>query len=147
MSYEAPFAGLRVVDLSQGIAGPYAGMLLALYGADVVKVEPPEGDWARTVGTRYGDQTAFSVAANLGKRSIALDLKTPEGQEIVRRLVARGDVLLEDSVRRGREAGRGLRRSRPSIHASSTTRCPAFARRDRTGTVPPSTRFSNPSRA
>lgn len=95
MSYEAPFAGLRVVDLSQGIAGPYAAMLLALYGADVVKVEPPEGDWSRTVGTRYGGQTAFSVAANLGKRSIALDLKTVEGQEIVRRLVARGDVFLE----------------------------------------------------
>ena len=95
MSYEAPFAGLRVVDLSQGIAGPYAAMLLALYGADVVKVEPPEGDWARTVGTRYGDQTAFSIAGNLGKRSIALDLKRPEGQEIVRRLVARGDVFLE----------------------------------------------------
>ncbi len=95
MSYDAPFAGLRVVDLSQGIAGPYAAMLLALYGADVVKVEPPEGDWSRTVGTRYGDQTAFSVAANLGKRSIAVDLKTAEGQEIVRRLVARADVFLE----------------------------------------------------
>jgi len=95
MSYEAPFAGLRVVDLSQGIAGPYAAMLLALYGADVVKVEPPEGDWSRTVGTRYGDQTAFSVAANLGKRSIAVDLKTDAGQEVVRRLVARGDVFLE----------------------------------------------------
>jgi crotonobetainyl-CoA:carnitine CoA-transferase CaiB-like acyl-CoA transferase len=95
MSYEAPFAGVRVVDLSQGIAGPYAAMLLALYGADVVKVEPPEGDWSRTVGTRYGDQTAFSVAANLGKRSIAVDLKTAEGLEVVRRLVARGDVFLE----------------------------------------------------
>jgi crotonobetainyl-CoA:carnitine CoA-transferase CaiB-like acyl-CoA transferase len=95
MSYDTPFAGLHVVDLSQGVAGPYAAMLLALYGADVVKVEPPEGDWSRTVGTRYGDQTAFSVAANLGKRSIALDLKTAEGREIVRRLVARGDVFLE----------------------------------------------------
>jgi crotonobetainyl-CoA:carnitine CoA-transferase CaiB-like acyl-CoA transferase len=95
MSYEAPFAGLRVVDLSQGVAGPYAAMLLGLYGADVVKVEPPEGDWSRTLGTRYGDQTAFSIAANLGKRSIAVDLKTPEGQEIVRRLIARGDVFLE----------------------------------------------------
>jgi len=95
MSYEAPFAGLRVVDLSQGVAGPYAAMLLALYGADVVKVEPPEGDWSRTVGTRYGDQTAFSVAANLGKRSIALDLKSDDGREIVRRLIARGDVFLE----------------------------------------------------
>ena len=95
MSYEAPFAGLRVVDLSQGVAGPYAAMLLALYGADVVKIEPPEGDWSRTVGTRYGDQTAFSIAANLGKRSIAVDLKTAEGQEIVRRLIGRGDVFLE----------------------------------------------------
>ena len=95
MSYDAPFAGLRVVDLSQGVAGPYAAMLLALYGADVVKVEPPEGDWSRMVGTRYGEHTAFSIAPNLGKRSIAVDLKTPEGQEIVRRLVSRGDVVLE----------------------------------------------------
>lgn len=95
MSYEAPFAGLRVVDLSQGIAGPYAAMLLAQYGADVVKVEPPEGDWARTLGTRYGDQTAFSIAANLGKRSIVLDLKSPRGLEVVRRLAARADVFVE----------------------------------------------------
>jgi crotonobetainyl-CoA:carnitine CoA-transferase CaiB-like acyl-CoA transferase len=95
MSYHAPFAGLKVIDLSQGIAGPYAAMMLGLYGADVVKVEPPEGDWSRTVGTRYGDQTAFSVGANLGKRSIALDLKTDEGQKIVRRLLTHADVFLE----------------------------------------------------
>ena len=95
MSYEAPFAGLRVVDLSQGVAGPYAAMLLARYGADVVKVEPPEGDWARTLGRRYGDHTAFSIAANLGKRSIALDLKTDHGREAVRRLTIRADVFLE----------------------------------------------------
>ena len=51
MSYDAPFAGLKVVDLSQGVAGPYCGMLLAQYGADVIKVEPTgEGDWARTLG-------------------------------------------------------------------------------------------------
>jgi CoA:oxalate CoA-transferase len=66
MSYEAAFEGLRVLDLSQGIAGPYAGMLLAQHGADVIKVEPPDGDWARTLGKRYGDHTAFSIAANLG---------------------------------------------------------------------------------
>ena len=95
MSYEAPFAGLRVVDLSQGVAGPYAAMLLARYGADVVKVEPPEGDWARTLGRRYGNHTAFSIASNLGKRSIALDLKTDHGREAVRRLTARADVFLE----------------------------------------------------
>jgi crotonobetainyl-CoA:carnitine CoA-transferase CaiB-like acyl-CoA transferase len=95
MGYDAPFAGLRVVDASQGIAGPYAGMLLALYGADVVKVEPPEGDWARHLGRRYGDQSAFSLAANLGKRSIAVDLKRAEGRDVVRRLARRADVFIE----------------------------------------------------
>ena len=95
MSYQAPYEGLRVIDLSQGIAGPYAAMLLAQYGADVIKVEPPDGDWARILGVRYGDQTVFSIAGNLGKRSIAVDLKTDEGREIVRRLAAGADVFLE----------------------------------------------------
>ena len=95
MSYDAPFAGLKVVDLSQGIAGPYAGMLLAQYGADVIKVEPPEGDWARALGRRYGDMSAFAIAANLGKRAIVLDLKTDEGRGTLRRLVASADVFLE----------------------------------------------------
>ncbi len=95
MSYDAPFAGLKVVDLSQGIAGPYAGMLLAQYGADVIKVEPPEGDWARALGRRYGDLTAFVIAANLGKRAIVLDLKAEEGRATLRRLVSSADVFLE----------------------------------------------------
>jgi crotonobetainyl-CoA:carnitine CoA-transferase CaiB-like acyl-CoA transferase len=96
MSYEAPFAGLKVVDLSQGVAGPYCGMLLAQYGADVIKVEPTgEGDWARTLGTRYGDQSAYSIPANLGKRSVALDLKSAQGKDVLWRLIAGADVLLE----------------------------------------------------
>lgn len=95
MSYDAPFAGLKVVDLSQGVAGPYAAMLLAQYGADVIKVEPPEGDWARALGKRYGDLTAFSIAANLGKRAIMLDLKTDEGRDTLRRLTASADVFIE----------------------------------------------------
>jgi crotonobetainyl-CoA:carnitine CoA-transferase CaiB-like acyl-CoA transferase len=95
MSYDAPFAGLKVVDLSQGIAGPYAAMLLAQYGADVIKVEPPDGDWSRTLGQRYGDHTAFSIAGNLGKRSIALDLKHPQGRTILERLARRADVFIE----------------------------------------------------
>jgi len=95
MSYDAPFAGLKVVDLTQGIAGPYAGMLLAQYGADVVKVEPPEGDWARALGRRYGDLSAFVIAANLGKRAIVLDLKAEEGRATLRRLVTSADVFLE----------------------------------------------------
>src|SRR5713101_5077333 len=95
MSYAAPFEGLRVLDLSQGIAGPYAGMLLAQHGADVIKVEPPGGDWSRTLGKRYGDHTAFSIAANLGKRSIALDLKHHRDRAIAHRLGARADVVME----------------------------------------------------
>ena len=75
MSYDAPFAGLKVVDLSQGIAGPYCAMLLAQHGADVIKVEGlGDGDWARTLGVRYGSHSAFSIIGNLGKRSIAVDL-------------------------------------------------------------------------
>ena len=107
MSYDAPFAGLKVVDLSQGIAGPYSAMLLAQYGADVIKVEPPEGDWARELGKRYGDLSAFFVAANLGKRAIVLDLKAEEGQATLRRLLSTADVFLE-SYRPGVVARLGI---------------------------------------
>ena len=66
MNFERPYEGLTVVDMSQGVAGPYCAMLLAQNGADVIKIEPAEGDWARHLGKTYGDHTAFSVAANLG---------------------------------------------------------------------------------
>jgi crotonobetainyl-CoA:carnitine CoA-transferase CaiB-like acyl-CoA transferase len=96
MSYDAPFAGLKVIDLSQGIAGPYCAMLLAQYGADVIKVEGiGEGDWARTLGTRYGNHSAFSVIGNLGKRSVAVDLKSDAGKDVVWRLLQGADVFLE----------------------------------------------------
>jgi crotonobetainyl-CoA:carnitine CoA-transferase CaiB-like acyl-CoA transferase len=96
MSYDAPFAGLKVVDLSQGIAGPYCAMLLAQHGADVIKVEGlGDGDWARTLGVRHGNHSAFSVIGNLGKRSIAVDLKNDAGKEIVWRLLEGADIFLE----------------------------------------------------
>jgi CoA:oxalate CoA-transferase len=95
MSFEKPYAGIKVVDLSQGVAGPYCAHLLARHGADVIKVEPLEGDWSRALGQRYGDHTAFSVAANLGKKSIAVDLKTEAGKGIVDRLIPDADVFLE----------------------------------------------------
>ena len=96
MSYEAPFAGLKVVDLSQGIAGPYCAMLLAQHGADVIKVEGiGDGDWARTLGARYGNHSAFSVIGNLGKRSIAVDLKAEAGKQVVWRLLKDADIFLE----------------------------------------------------
>ncbi len=107
MSYEAPFAGLRVVDLSQGIAGPYCAMLLAQHGADVIKIEPPSGDWSRSLGTRHGEQTAYSIGANLGKRSIIANLTEASGAQIVRRLIERADVFFE-SFRPGVAARLGV---------------------------------------
>jgi crotonobetainyl-CoA:carnitine CoA-transferase CaiB-like acyl-CoA transferase len=96
MSYEAPFAGLKVIDLSQGIAGPYCGMLLAQHGATVIKIEPTEsGDWTRILGKVYGDHTAYSIPGNLGKRSVALDLKTEDGKAVLWRLLEDADVMME----------------------------------------------------
>jgi crotonobetainyl-CoA:carnitine CoA-transferase CaiB-like acyl-CoA transferase len=96
MSYDAPFAGLKVIDLSQGVAGPYCAMLLAQYGANVIKVEPTDtGDWSRALGTVYGDHTAYSIPANLGKRSIALDLKQPAGRDVLWRLIGGADIFLQ----------------------------------------------------
>jgi crotonobetainyl-CoA:carnitine CoA-transferase CaiB-like acyl-CoA transferase len=94
---ELAYEGLRVTDLSQGVAGPHCGMLLALNGADVVKVEPPDGDWGRGIGRRYGDFSAYGVAFNRGKRSLCVDLKRREGRDVVARLVARADVVVENN--------------------------------------------------
>ena len=96
MSYEAPFAGIKVVDLSQGIAAPYAAMLLARYGATVIKVETLDGgDWVRASAPKPGGNTALSVMGNLGKQSIGLDLKSPEGCAVLWRLLEGADVFLE----------------------------------------------------
>ncbi|MGY3494288.1 CaiB/BaiF CoA transferase family protein [Bradyrhizobium sp. USDA 4502] len=94
-SHETPFRGLRVLDFGQGVASPYAGYLLAANGADVIKVEPPEGDWSRRLGTTYGCHSALSAVYNRGKRGMALDLKQGESIEIARRLAANADVLIE----------------------------------------------------
>src|SRR5215475_13136741 len=95
---ESPaYEGLKVIDLSQGVAGPHCGMLFALHGADVVKVEPPEGDWGRGIGKRHGDWSAYAIAFNRGKRSVALDLRRPEGCEVVARLASRADVVIENN--------------------------------------------------
>jgi crotonobetainyl-CoA:carnitine CoA-transferase CaiB-like acyl-CoA transferase len=96
VSYERPYAGLKVIDLSQGVAGPYCAMLLAQYGADVIKVEPVAGgDWSRGLGRVYGDQTAYSIPANLGKRSLALDLKSDAGRTVLWRLLQGADVFVQ----------------------------------------------------
>ena len=94
--YARPYAGLRVLDVSQGIAGPYCGMLLAQYGADVTKVEPFSGDWGRVLGKRIGSHSAIDLTTNRGKRSIALDLKPAAGRALLARMAASCDVLIEN---------------------------------------------------
>ena len=91
-------AGLRVLELTQVMAGPFCGQVLADMGADVVKVEPPAGDSTRrSLGfTMRGDDTAAFLAVNRNKRSLVLDLKDPAHQEVLGRLAEGADVLLEN---------------------------------------------------
>jgi crotonobetainyl-CoA:carnitine CoA-transferase CaiB-like acyl-CoA transferase len=97
MTDDPPFEGVRVLDLSQGIAGPYCGMMLARNGADVIKLEPTgTGCWSRQLGKATGDHTAHSLIVHRGKRSLSLDLKSPEGCAIARRLAADCDVLIQN---------------------------------------------------
>ncbi|WP_340109593.1 CoA transferase [Pikeienuella sp. HZG-20] len=102
-----PLGGRLVLDLSQGIAGPYCGMLLAEQGARVIKVEPPRGDWMRALGAGVGGVSASSLYYNRGKESLLLDLKTPRALAAALSLAARADVLIE-SARPGAMAKLGL---------------------------------------
>jgi crotonobetainyl-CoA:carnitine CoA-transferase CaiB-like acyl-CoA transferase len=97
MTVDGAYAGLRVLDLGQGIAAPYCAMLLAIYGAEVVKIEPLAGDWSRGLGTGYGDHTAMSAHYNRGKQSLALDLKAPAARDIALDLAKRADVVIENN--------------------------------------------------
>ena len=98
---QAPLVGIKVVELARILAGPWAGQTLADLGAEVIKVEAPEGDDTRRWGPpfieREGDRSAaYFHATNRGKRSVVSDLRTVEGQEIVKRLVADADVVIEN---------------------------------------------------
>lgn len=101
-----PLEGLRVVELARILAGPWVGQTLADLGADVIKVESPDGDDTRQWGPpfieRDGDTTAaYFYAANRGKRSVTADFTTEEGRQFVRELVADADVLVENFKRGG----------------------------------------------
>ncbi|MBE0615270.1 MAG: CoA transferase [Burkholderiales bacterium] len=93
---ERAYAGLQVLDMSQGIAGPYCAALLAQHGADVIKVEPPAGDWIRLMGGGEQGMSALAVVNNLGKRSICIDAARPEGRELIVNMAQRADVLVEN---------------------------------------------------
>ena len=89
------YAGLKVVDFSQGIAGPYCAQILRQNGAEVTKIEPLAGDWGRQIGFGPGDMSAIAIVNNLGKRSVAIDGARPEGRALMRRLCADADVVIE----------------------------------------------------
>jgi crotonobetainyl-CoA:carnitine CoA-transferase CaiB-like acyl-CoA transferase len=94
-----PLDGIKVVDLSRILAGPYCTQYLGEMGADVVKVEPPLGDDTRGWGPPFvgeSDEAVYYLAANRNKRGIVLDLKSERGQEAARRLVTGADVLVEN---------------------------------------------------
>jgi formyl-CoA transferase/succinyl-CoA--D-citramalate CoA-transferase len=115
-----PLAGIRVLELGNFIAGPFAGQLLGDYGAEVLKVETPgDGDPMRTWGLTHDGESLWWPAIARNKKSVAIDLRSPEGRELARRLAGRCDVVLEN-FRPGRldEWGLGyedLARSHPGI--------------------------------
>jgi crotonobetainyl-CoA:carnitine CoA-transferase CaiB-like acyl-CoA transferase len=104
--------GIRVVDLSQGIAGPYCTRLLADLGADVIKIEPPEGDYARRLGPfpndiPHPDRGGLFLHLNGNKKSVTLDIETASGRVVLRKLLENADILVESDAP-GRFAALGL---------------------------------------
>ena len=108
MTITTPLQGIKVLDMSRVLAGPWAGQMLADLGADVIKVERPGmGDDTRAWGPPYmpaaagyavadATEAAYFQSANRGKRSLCVDIATPKGQDLIKRLVAQADVLIEN---------------------------------------------------
>lgn len=93
---DLPLSGLCVLDLSQGIAGPYCGLVLRQQGAQVIKVEPPQGDWSRHMGRSRDGLSAIFMACNAGKQGVCIDAATPEGRAQLQCLVNRADVIVQN---------------------------------------------------
>jgi crotonobetainyl-CoA:carnitine CoA-transferase CaiB-like acyl-CoA transferase len=91
-----PIDGIRVLELGTTIAGPFCARLLADFGAEVIKVEPAEGDPIRVSGKRYKDKPLYASSLMRNKKLIVIDLRTPAGQDLVRRLVKKCDVVIEN---------------------------------------------------
>lgn len=97
MSAPGSLDGFRIIDLTQGLCGPFCTMQLGDGGADVIKIEPPNGDYARRMGPPFvGDESAVFLSLNRNKKSVTLDLATDAGRDAVRKLAAKADVVVED---------------------------------------------------
>lgn len=94
---EAPLAGVRVLDLTQFLSGPYCTQILADMGAEVIKVEAPEGDLARHIPPHFvGSDSVYYLSINRSKKSVAINLKTAEGRALLQRLARLSDVVVEN---------------------------------------------------
>ncbi len=95
---DAPLKGLKVLEMARILAGPWAGQTLADLGAEVIKIESPQGDDTRKWGPPFVDtgEAAYFHSCNRGKKSVVVDFSTPEGQEIIKKLAAQSDVFIEN---------------------------------------------------
>jgi crotonobetainyl-CoA:carnitine CoA-transferase CaiB-like acyl-CoA transferase len=133
--------GIRVVDLSRILSGPFCSMFLADMGAEVIKIEDvDDGDPVRHQGILRNGYSLYFASFNRNKRSMTLDLRTREGKEVLRKLIATADVVL-DNFRPGVMEKMGCRAtsSRASSPTSSARTSPASGRTGRTATGPRST--------
>jgi crotonobetainyl-CoA:carnitine CoA-transferase CaiB-like acyl-CoA transferase len=129
-----PLEGIRILEVGHILAAPFGTMLLADLGADVIKLEPDSGDLSRTVGSpRVGGYSAYFTSINRGKRSVRIELATPEGQEQLAALVRTADALPSAST------VSTTSRSRSTTRRSSRLPSPGSASRVRPPTGPPST--------
>lgn len=96
-SHQLPLQGIRVVEICTTIAGPACGRMLADFGADVIKIEPPDGDPIRQLGEHVGDVSLYAASILRGKRSVVINLKTEAGRDLAKELILKTDVVLENN--------------------------------------------------
>lgn len=95
-NHPGPLAGYKVLELCSTVAGPACARLLADFGADVIKVEPPAGDPLRSMGKHAGNVSLYAATILRNKRAVTIDMKTPKGRELVRALAVKTDILVEN---------------------------------------------------
>ena len=117
---DRPLSGIRVLDLTQFLSGPYATQILADLGADIIKLEPPQGDPIRVVPPHFvGQDSVYYLCINRNKRCVAVDMKVPEGRELVKKLALAADIVMENFrpgvLERLGLSAEALRKEKPSL--------------------------------